>query len=77
MALDYTFHYKILVGSRLSKIFSEGKLYTEEVVIEMRNKEFKAWLVGFSMSNGYIPVISSADVGQYVVVSFIKQFRPC
>lgn len=77
MPLDYTFHYKILVGSRLSKIFAEDQLYTEELVIEIRNEAFKAWLIEYSLRNGYIPVMSTPDTGRYVVVSFIKQFRPC
>jgi hypothetical protein len=77
MPLDYTFHYKVMVGGRLTKLFSEDKLYTEEVIIEMRNEAFKAWLIEFSLGNGYIPVLSSSDVGGYVVVSFIKRFIPC
>lgn len=77
MSLDYTFHYKAVVAGRLTKLFSEDKLYTEDVIIEMRNDAFKDWLIEFSLNNGYIPAISSPDVGGYVVVSFIKKFIPC
>ena len=77
MSLDFTFHYKILVQNKLIKIFSEDKIYTDEMVIEIKNEAFRDWLIEFSMNSGYVPVMSNNNVSGYVIVSFIRRFTPC
>lgn len=69
--------YKTLVGRRIQLMFGEDRMYTDEIVIDIKNEDFRSWLVEFSMNRGYIPVISLPYWGHYVTVSFIRQFTPC
>jgi len=68
--------YQAVVWPHLIELFKRGDLITDQVVIYVENEEFRRMIVELAVEHSYIPIFFEGAC-KHMIISFIKQFRPC